>query len=181
MAHGGDLCREQNRTKDKQEKLQPILRSQDLGGPLANDDAGSLRIAGGHPWQDRAIRHPKVADAIDVQMVIHHRQGISAHLGRAGLMPVGYGGIAAAFCPNGRSDCLWRHGYRDQRERAVERQSQAFQTWQWLVTMDALHGCSAQHFFGRVSFWDLLSALGLKKGSALMAVMRKMLAVVPIY
>src|SRR5258708_19361714 len=70
-----------------------MLRPQDLGATLANDDAGSHGVAGGHPWHDRAIRHTKVADSIDVQMAIHHRQGISAHLGRAGLMPVGYGGL----------------------------------------------------------------------------------------
>jgi hypothetical protein len=86
-----------------------MLRPQDLGDTLANDDAGSHGVAGGHPWHDRAIRHTKVADSIDVQMAIHHRQGISAHLGRAGLMPVGYGGIAdEAFelCP---FQVAWHH------------------------------------------------------------------------
>ena len=32
--------------------LQSMLRREDLGGSLANEDAGSHGVAGGHPWQD---------------------------------------------------------------------------------------------------------------------------------
>jgi hypothetical protein len=52
--------------------LEPMLSTEELGGPLANDDAGSHGVAGGYPWQDRAIGHPQVGDAIDVQLAIHH-------------------------------------------------------------------------------------------------------------
>src|SRR6266851_2302281 len=67
------------------------------------------------------------------------------------------------------------------KRRQVERQSQAFQTRQWpgsrrmlyLAALRSLHLESSP--FG--AYYHRLVERGLKKGSALMAVMRKMLAV----
>ena len=57
-------------------------------------------------------------------------------------------------------DCLWGDGYRDQGERSVERQSQTFQTRQWLAATRPLHERSALHSSERVGLWCLLSAFG---------------------
>ena len=57
----------------------------------------------------RAIRQPKVADSIDVQMAIHHRHGASAHPGRARLMRVGYGGIADEVFERFPFQVTWHH------------------------------------------------------------------------
>ena len=57
-------------------------------------------------------------------------------------------------------DCLWGDGYRDQGERSQERQSQTFQTRQWLAATRPLHERSALHSSERVGLWCLLSAFG---------------------
>jgi hypothetical protein len=73
------------------------------------------------------------------------------------------------------------YGYRDQRERPQDRQSQAFQTRQWpdsgrVLYLAALHSIHLEgSAFG--AYYHRLAARGRKSGSALMAAMRKMLAV----
>jgi len=57
-------------------------------------------------------------------------------------------------------DCLWGDGYRDQGERSQDRQSQTFQTRQWLAATRPLHERSALHSSERVGLWCLLSAFG---------------------
>src|SRR5215471_15477928 len=87
----------------------------------------------------------------------------------------------ATLLPNRRGDCLWRHGYRDQRERPVERQSQTVQTRQWpgsrrVLYMTALR-CIHREDSAFGVYYQRLVERGRKSGSALMAVMRKLLAV----
>src|SRR5262245_61420350 len=65
-----------------------VYGPENLSGALANDDAGSHGVAGGHAWHDGAVRNTKVVDAIDFQRAINHRHGVSAHLGGAGLVPI---------------------------------------------------------------------------------------------
>ena len=62
----------------------------------------------------------------------------------------------------------------------MERQSQALQAWEWIGATRALPGGPTKYTLGGVRFWRLLpsfGAAGSQEGSALMAVMRKMLAV----
>src|SRR6266568_4820097 len=67
-------------------------------------------------------------------------------------------GDVQRFSRTDARDCLWGHGYRDQRERSVERQSQTFQTRQWLAATDVVSGSAAQHSSGGLGFRGLLSA-----------------------
>jgi transposase len=48
------------------------------------------------------------------------------------------------LCPHGPGGGLRRHGYRDQGEWPVERQSQALQARQWLIAPNPLLGCLAE-------------------------------------
>lgn len=66
-------------------------------------------------------------------------------------------GDAQRFQRTDARDCLRRDGYRDQREREMERQSQAFQTWKWLAATAAVSGGCALHSPGRLGFRSLLS------------------------
>src|SRR2546423_882052 len=68
--------------------------------------------------------------------------------------------VLKAFSSIDARDCLWGDGYRDQGERSVERQSQTFQTRQWLAATRPLHERSALHSSERVGLWCLLSAFG---------------------
>jgi hypothetical protein len=71
-------------------------------------------------------------------------------------------------------DCLWGHGYRDQRERSQDRQSQTFQTRQWpgsrrVLSMTALR-CIHREDSAFGVYDQRLVQRGRKSGSALMAV-----------
>jgi len=69
-------------------------------------------------------------------------------------------GDVQRFARTDARNCLWGDGYRDQRKWSVERQSQAFQTREWLAATDALYDRSAQHSPARLGLWGLLSASG---------------------
>ncbi len=51
-------------------------------------------------------------------------------------------------------------GCRDQRERPVERESQALQARQWLIASNPLPRCPAQYSPGRLRLWSVLSSSG---------------------
>src|SRR5215469_5395264 len=61
---------------------------------FANNDAGSHGAASCQAWHDRAIRNTKVVDSIDPEIAINYRHSVTAHLGGAGIMPIGYDAIA---------------------------------------------------------------------------------------
>jgi hypothetical protein len=86
-----------------------MFQPQDLCGTLANDDAGSHRVAGCHAWHDGPIRDTKVCDTIDFEFAINHRHGVLAHLGGAGLVPVARGSIADKVLQFGTFQVAWYH------------------------------------------------------------------------
>jgi hypothetical protein len=69
-------------------------------------------------------------------------------------------GDVQRFTRTDARDCLRGDGHRDQREREMEWQSQAFQTRQWFAATDVVCGGDAQHSFGRLGFRGLLSPPG---------------------
>src|SRR5262249_2843436 len=71
-----------------------VCSPEHLSSTLANDHAGSHRVASCHAWHDRAVSNAKIVDSIDFEMTIYDRHGVSAHLGGTGLMPIGHGGIS---------------------------------------------------------------------------------------
>jgi hypothetical protein len=49
-----------------------MFRPQNICGTLADDDAGSHRVAGCHAWHDRPICNTKVFESIDFKAAINH-------------------------------------------------------------------------------------------------------------
>jgi hypothetical protein len=70
-----------------------VVGLEDLGCAFADDDAGCHRVSGCYPGHDRPVGDAKVFYPIDFQLAVDHGHGVSAHLGGAGLMPIGRGGI----------------------------------------------------------------------------------------
>jgi hypothetical protein len=67
---------------------------QGFGGTLADDDAGSHGVAGGHAWHDRAVCNAKVFDPIDLKLTVYDRHLIAPHFRGTRLMVVSGGRIA---------------------------------------------------------------------------------------
>src|SRR5258707_8281687 len=65
-----------------------------LSGTLADDDAGSHGIAGGHSRHDRAVCNTKVFDPIDLKLTVYDRHRIASHFRGTRLMVVSGGRIA---------------------------------------------------------------------------------------
>src|ERR1700694_6328281 len=74
--------------------LEPVLIPQGFCGTLADDDAGSHGIAGGHARHDRAVCDAKVFDSIDLKLAVYDRHRIAPHFRGTRLMMVSRGRIA---------------------------------------------------------------------------------------
>src|SRR6201999_1553821 len=70
-----------------------VLGLEDVCCAFADDDAGGHGVAGGYPGHDRPVGDAKAFYPIDFQAAVDHGHGVLAHLGGAGLVPVGRGGI----------------------------------------------------------------------------------------
>ncbi len=70
-----------------------MLSSENFCCTFADYDARCLRIAGRYARKDRTVGDPKSFYTIDFEIAVDHRHGVSAHLGGAGLMPIGRRGI----------------------------------------------------------------------------------------
>jgi hypothetical protein len=76
-----------------------VLVPQGFRGTLADDDARSHGIAGGHARHDRAVCNAKVFDPIDLKLTVYDRHRIAPHLRCTRLMVVSGGRIAnEVFC-----------------------------------------------------------------------------------
>jgi hypothetical protein len=71
-----------------------VLVPQGIGRTLADDDAGSHGIAGGHARHDRAVGNAKVFDPIDLKLNVYDRHRIASHFRGTRLMVVSGGRIA---------------------------------------------------------------------------------------
>src|ERR1700722_8319995 len=63
FCEGGAIC--------SRETPYPVLVPQGFRGTLADDDAGSHGIAGGHARHDRAVCNAKVFDPIDLKLTVY--------------------------------------------------------------------------------------------------------------
>src|ERR1700694_4384032 len=70
-----------------------VLGLEDVCGAFADDDAGGHGVAGGYPGHDRPVGDAKVFESIDVELAVHHRHGVLAHLGGTRLVPEGQDGL----------------------------------------------------------------------------------------
>src|SRR5580692_11843953 len=61
---------------------------QGFRGALADDDAGSHGVAGGHARHDRAVCNAKVFDPIDLKLTVYDRHRIAPHCRGTRLMVV---------------------------------------------------------------------------------------------
>jgi hypothetical protein len=64
-----------------------MVAPQYLSSALADDDARSHGVAGGHTRQDGTIGDSEIFDSIDLKFGVDHRHGIAPHFCGAGLMP----------------------------------------------------------------------------------------------
>src|SRR5260221_13451393 len=67
-----------------------MISSQYFSGALADNDAGSHGVAGGHARHDGSIGNTQVFDSIDFEVGVYDGHGITAQLGGTRLMAVGY-------------------------------------------------------------------------------------------
>jgi hypothetical protein len=67
---------------------------QHLSAALADDDAGSHSVAGGHAWHEGLICDAKVLNSIDLKIGIDDLNGIARHFCGTRLMVVSSGRIA---------------------------------------------------------------------------------------
>ena len=70
----------------------PILFQQ-FSCPLADYDVRSHGVARCYSRHDRSIRNSQVVDSLYFARAIHHRHGVPTHLGGAGPVTVGHGGV----------------------------------------------------------------------------------------
>src|SRR6476661_5636711 len=74
--------------------LQFVFLPEDFRGTLADDDAGSHGIAGGHARHDRAVCNAKVFDPVDLKLTVYDRHRIAPRFRGTRLMVVSGGRIA---------------------------------------------------------------------------------------
>jgi hypothetical protein len=71
-----------------------VCGAKQFAGALADDDAGSHGVAGGHSRHYRAVCDAKVFNAMNLKLGVYDRHRIAPHLGGTRLMEVGRGCIA---------------------------------------------------------------------------------------
>jgi hypothetical protein len=71
-----------------------VLVAQGFCGTLADDDAGSHGISGGHARHDRGVCDAQIFDSIDPKLAVYDRHRIAPHFRGTGLMVVSGGRIA---------------------------------------------------------------------------------------
>eukprot|EP00965_Chrysotila_dentata_P153191 5062751-Pleurochrysis_carterae.AAC.1 len=70
-----------------------VVLEDDVGGVVADEDGGRLRVDVGHVRLDRGVDDAQVRDAVHAQLAVDDGQRVrrGAHLARARPVPVGAG------------------------------------------------------------------------------------------